>query len=213
MELTRGSSYKKNDVANQILKMIQNKKLKQGDIIGPERELAKELNISRGKLRESLKALEKLGVIETKPGGGRYLRNISTYRGAHLEALESLEKAAIYDLLEARESIECKILELIIKKASDDEIRNIENKANNPDDSSFHLELAKASQNVVLYNFMKINLELLIDASKKIIKVAPKRKEIMVIEHQEIVGAIKERDIVKAQMCLYYHLRNIRDNI
>jgi len=205
---------KRDEIINKIMEMIHDENLKQGDVINPERKLAKKLNISRGKLRESLKVLEKLGIIKTKAGSGRYLNNISIKRThTNLKVLESLEEAAMYDLLEARECIECKILELVIQKASDDEIKNIEKKLNDHDDNSFHLKLAKASKNVILYNFMLINLELLLEASKGIIQTSPKRKEIMVLEHQEILDAIKNKDVAKAKLYLYRHLRNVRDAI
>ena len=63
-------------VAEQIKELVRSNKLKPGDRLPPERELAAMLSISRGSLREACRVLESRGLIKSTPGGGRSIREV-----------------------------------------------------------------------------------------------------------------------------------------
>lgn len=65
-----------NRVLDEIDRMIKNDGLKSGDKLPSERHLSELLNISRSSIREALRALEILGVIETRRGEGTYLSDM-----------------------------------------------------------------------------------------------------------------------------------------
>ena len=72
-------------IVDQIKNMILSGKLKIGDKLPPERELAELYKVSRTSVREALKALEAIGVLEIRQGGGIYIVNdillkMSAYR-------------------------------------------------------------------------------------------------------------------------------------
>jgi len=90
-------------VTEQIINLIKNNELKPGDKLPPERELAEKLSISRGSLREAFRVLESRGLIKSKPGGGRFIREINNEDLIDTEnVVLNLEKSSILELIEAR---------------------------------------------------------------------------------------------------------------
>lgn len=211
-------------VIEQIMELIKNNELKPGDKLPPERELAEKLSISRGSLREAFRVLESRGFIKSKPGGGRYIREIR--KNGHNDTeniILSLEKSSILELLEAREIFEVKIVELAAQRATVEDIKSIEealNKMNEEDglkddkktesDTEFHLAIASASHNFVFVNIIKLHLDLLRDTREKTQRI-PGRREERWHEHQAILQAIKEHDTKKSGEAMLKHLRNIRE--
>jgi len=211
-------------VIEQIMELIKNNELKPGDKLSPERELAEKLSISRGSLREAFRVLESRGFIKSKPGGGRYIREIR--KNGHNDTeniILSLEKSSILELLEAREILEVKIVELAAQRATVEDIKSIEealNKMNKEDglrddkktesDTEFHLAIASASHNFVFVNIIKLHLDLLRNTREKTQQI-PGRREERWREHQTILQAIKEHDGKKAREAMLKHLRNVRE--
>jgi GntR family transcriptional repressor for pyruvate dehydrogenase complex len=210
-------------VIEQIMDLIKNKKLKPGDKLPPERELAGKLSISRNSLREAFRVLESRGLIKSKPGGGRFIREIRENGHNNTEnIILSLEKSSILELLEAREIFEVKIAEIAAQRATPEEIEIIEkalNKINQKEelkedkkmesDTEFHLAIAGASHNFVFVNIMKLHLDLLKETREKTWQI-PGRREKQYQEHQAIFQAIKEHNSKKAEEAILKHLMSIR---
>jgi len=211
-------------VIEQIMNLIKNNKLKPGDKLPPERELAEKLSISRGSLREAFRVLESRGLIKSKAGGGRYIREIRKNGHKSTEnIILSLEKSSILELLEAREIFEVKIAKIAAQRATTEDIELIEkalNKMNEEEelkygketesDTEFHLAIASASHNFVFVNIIKLHLDLLKDTREKTQQI-PGRREERWREHQAILQAIKEHDSKKAGEAMLKHLRNVRE--
>jgi len=211
-------------VIEQIMDLIKSNELKPGDKLPPERELAEKLSISRGSLREAFRVLESRGLIKSKPGGGRYIREIRKNGHNNTEnIILSLEKSSILELLEAREMLEIKIAKIAAQRATPEDIELIKealNKINEEEelkhgketesDTEFHLAIASASHNFVFVNIIKLHLDLLKDTREKTWKI-PGRKEEQYQEHQVIFQAIKEHDAKKAGETMLKHLKNVRE--
>jgi len=210
-------------VIEQIMDLIKNNELKPGDKLPPERELAEKLSISRNSLREAFRVLESRGLIKSKPGGGRFIREIRENGHNNTEnIILSLEKSSILELLEAREIFEVKIAEIAAQRATLEDIEIIEealNKMNQNEelkddkktesDTEFHLAIAGASHNFVFVNIMKLHLDLLKETREKTWQI-PGRREKQYQEHRAIFQAIKEHNSKKAEEAILKHLRNIR---
>jgi len=211
-------------VIEQIMNLIKNNKLKPGDKLPPERELAEKLSISRGSLREAFRVLESRGLIKSKPGGGRYIREIRKNGHNSTEnIILSLEKSSILELLEAREIFEVKIAKIAAQRATLEDIEIIEealNKMNQKEelkddkktesDTEFHLAIARASHNFVFVNIIKLHLDLLKETREKTWEMTGRREE-QQEEHQSIFQAIKEHNGKKATEAMLKHLRNIKE--
>ena len=112
--------------------LIKNNELKPGDKLPPERELAEKLSISRNSLREAFRVLESRGLIKSKPGGGRFIREIRENDHNNTEnIILSLEKSSILELLEAREMFEVKIAQIPAQRATSEDIELIKKALNN----------------------------------------------------------------------------------
>lgn len=211
------------DIIQQILKMLEENQLCIGDRLPSERELSEIIGVSRSTLREAFRVLEQQKIIETKPGDGRYIIGLPKENDKS-SIFENLEKVAIWDLLEARETLETKIVELACERATEEDFMNIreaegllDNKTHlnvSPIDSdhAFHLAIAEASKNVMFSSFIQINLELWAKIREKTL-YSPDRTQQMVKEHREIREAIEARDKEGAKLAQQIHLRNIRRRI
>ncbi|MFE5321126.1 FadR/GntR family transcriptional regulator [Paenibacillus sp. NPDC056579] len=212
------------DVIEQIESLILEGNLAPGDVLPTERELAQAFGISRGTLREAFRILEREGLIETRPGGGRFLSKNLNKTEDTKQIIENIERATIIELLEAREIFETGIVELAAIRATEQDIAEIESALEswgtidtdsddpvNPD-QAFHLSIAKATHNVVLVNLIDLHMDLLQKTLVKTVEI-PGRKAEVYKEHFQIVQAIKEKDPGKAKEALLYHISQVKQNI
>src|ERR1051325_2365458 len=65
------------EIVRQIKAMIAEGRLKSGDQLPPERDLAEKFLVSRTSVREALRALESVGLIEIRPGEGAFVREVA----------------------------------------------------------------------------------------------------------------------------------------
>lgn len=222
MQFQRLGSDKLSEKAiDQITGMINKGLLKPGDRLPCERELALQLGISRGILREALKTLERLGYLSRKPRGGTCIRQLTNHVNG-LDIADSLKHATYFDYLETREMLEQKVVELAIKRASDRELEEIDNSLNllvssRPTSEiviQFHYMLALTTKNIILSNFMLTNYQL----HKNFVMTTDidkdeNRKKMILAEHKAILDAIKARNLTKAQRAMAVHLNKARHNM
>ncbi len=212
-------------VMEQIMNLLKNKELKPGDQLPPERELAEKFSISRGSLREAFRVLESRGLIESKPGGGRFIRELKKDTIINAEnIILSLEKSSILELLEAREMFEVKIAEVAAQRAIPEDIELIKKSLSNAKkeeklddkemkrDTEFHIAVARASHNFVFINILKLHLDLLRETRGKTWQISGRKKE-QQQEHQNIFKAIKEHNSKKASEAMLKHLIGVRKAI
>ncbi len=214
-KINRTSLYK--DVLLQLKNYIERNNLKPGDCLPTERVMAEQLGISRGTLREAFRILEANGVISVTPGGGRFLERDLAHSNLIIDMINELEYVDAMDLMELREVLELKIVELVIDKASDEELLEIEQSFSRGNDlyeidNTFHLALAKASHNTAFYSFMKFNLSLLAKIRMRSLG-KPEREKKMPEEHEELMIALKMRDKELAKTKLIEHLEAVKRSI
>jgi GntR family transcriptional regulator, transcriptional repressor for pyruvate dehydrogenase complex len=205
----------------QIEDLINKGVLKPGDKLPPERELSLELHVSRSILREALKTLEGLGYLYRRTGGGTFVREISDWNSG-LFLSDMIKRATLLDYLEAREMLEQKVVQLVIERASDEELKEIDKiiallegpELNSELVLQFHHKLALMTKNIVLIKFMLANWELhknLVIANNVVMDEG--RTKTVAREHKAILTAIKERNVEKARQAVLTHLNNIRKHL
>src|SRR6185295_6917967 len=97
-------------VVNRILDLVRTGMLRSGDRLPSERELIDILNISRPSLREAIRALSTLGVVETSHGGGAYVTDLKARTLlAPLDFFLSLSQSNLADVFESRRIVEIEI--------------------------------------------------------------------------------------------------------
>jgi GntR family transcriptional repressor for pyruvate dehydrogenase complex len=212
-------------IIEQIREMIDKGEIKPGDKFPSERELMKQLGVSRAVLREAFRVLEFRGLVDSRPGGGRFLRsaeNLSIIRGSALE----LERDALLDVIEAREIVEVEIVRLAAARATDEELtklisldeefhgskNNIEEYRNKDMDLDFHLALAEMSHNFILK--MMINFMLILSRDLREKTILDYNDWIKLCEqHTDIVKSICDRREDDAVKNMKTHLNQLRQDI
>jgi GntR family transcriptional repressor for pyruvate dehydrogenase complex len=210
----------------QIRNLIQEGKLKPGDRLPGERELAETVGCSRTSLREAFRVLESEGLIISKPGGGRFIQHIDQnmvleYR---FNTIDMIEKSAVLYFLEAREALEPRIAELAVERATSEQIEKmekvllkLEERLKYPQekvegDSSFHLAVAEATQNFVFVSMMETNLNMVRQVRKQTL-ISPRRYSESLEEHRAILDAIKKRSKAEAVQTTLEHLYNLKQYV
>ncbi len=210
-----------NQVVNQIMHSIEDGNLKPGDKLPSETELAVELGVSRGILREALTILQFQGFISRKPKDGTYIRKIDVEVISADSMIESLKMATYLDLIDMREALEVKAIELTILRADEYDIREVKDYLESIDindenynisDYNFHQKLAELSQNTLLVNFIDNYYGLIKELAEKSNRDIERKREILV-EHKAIIEAILLRDQQLAKEKLIHHLSNARKNV
>jgi DNA-binding FadR family transcriptional regulator len=113
-------------VQDEVKSYIIQHRLKAGDPLPPETELAQQLNISRNSVREAVKALEALGILEARPGTGLFVRDFSFD-----SILNNLAYGILFDLkplidvLEVRFHLEYSMVEKVIQKVTSEQIQRL----------------------------------------------------------------------------------------
>lgn len=140
------------EIVKQLRIMIKEDHLKPGDKLPSERELSERLNVGRSSVREALRALELLGLIETRRGEGTFIRD---FKGHQLIPLLSTfilqDEASKRDVKETKHLIERNCLSLILKRAEIESFltdkRWTENEIN---DDEFFLTIVQLADNHLL---------------------------------------------------------------
>lgn len=209
------------EVVEQIKKLIIEGKIKPGDRFPSERKLAEQLGVSRGVLREAFRVLESMGLVTSKRGGGRYLRNYNKqniYRST--DNFISLEKAALLDIAEARMLIETQIIKKAVEEATREDIDKIaevlyamenvsEEEYRESDlDLEFHLAIAESTHNFALHDLLEAQFQVLIELEQKHL-LSPNRRKELCEEHKRILDTIITRDKIRAERVMAEHIENL----
>lgn len=214
-------------VIEQIEDMITNGVLKKGDRLPSERELVEQLGISRASIREALRSLEIIGLIESKQGEGNFIReNFDNTLFEPLSIMFMLNDCKIEEIFELRKVIEIETAALAAKKITTEEINELQMLVDNmktsededervKDDAKFHYTIAKASGNFLILSILNTVSSLMDsfikDARKNIIN--NQLKDSIDNEHEEILNALKLHNPNKASESMRKHMDLINKNL
>lgn len=202
----------------QLISYVVKGHWKAGDRIPPERELCQQLGIARTSLREALKAMELIGMLDSRIGDGTFVCPRSEFLSRPLLwAFTGTDHAELRDIMEAREFLERDLAGLAAERGSDAEIEAIgatvdtmrqniaEGKSILEPDLAFHLTIASAAHNEVLRNAVQLLRNLLKQwlVLKLLLPAVPSK---VLKQHQEIYQAIKSRDATAARDAMWSHL-------
>lgn len=197
----------------QLLMLIRSGQVSVGDKLPPESQLAEQLGISRGILREALTVLEARGFVRRAPREGTTVIQKQEDNLAEGLAVQ-LKKATLMDLLEFREAMECKAVELIIRRASDEDIRELDAllEAHDMETSSkdyyFHYRMALLTGNSLFVSYIDTYYGLITEIKDMSMRVRNRSEQIKK-EHRHIVTALRNRDIAAAKRAVKAHLKAV----
>ncbi|PLS16974.1 GntR family transcriptional regulator [Bacillus sp. M6-12] len=113
------------EIVGKLREMIEEDGLQPGDKIPSERELSERLTVGRSSVREALRALELLGLIETRRGEGTFIRDFQEHRLVELLGTFFLQdEKVISDLAETKIMIELDCLRLLALSSTDQALKD-----------------------------------------------------------------------------------------
>jgi GntR family transcriptional regulator, transcriptional repressor for pyruvate dehydrogenase complex len=212
-------------IVEQIRALIREGRWAPGDQIPPERELAERFRVSRTSVREALRALEMQGVIDSRQGGGTFVRTADT------EALVPPLAAAILrgrrelaEVLEVRELIEPGIARRAAERATEEHVSELESLLGRQrlciaqgrsfvdEDTAFHYTLARAADNHILLRLHNVILDLLRESRQSYLHV-PDRPQTSLRGHEAILQAVRTHNAEAAYVASLEHITEVRDGI
>ena len=209
-------------VAKQIERLIL-KKLQPGDKLPSERELAEMLHVSRSSIRDAIRSLELMGMVEPRQGAGTIVREISSESAVNplANALKRKEEL-IGELLDFRMMLEPQLAARAATRVSPDEISEMEEILDRQErklrhgesaigeDSEFHYAIALASGNSVVLKVLDTLMDLLRDSRQRSLQVEG-RPQKSLAGHRRILGAIKRRDSEAAKVAMRRHIEDVEE--
>lgn len=214
-------------IARELETMIMDGVIAPGDRLPPERELAQEFSVSRPSLRQALQKLEAAGLVETRHGGGTFVRDaIAAGLSDPLAEVFQRHPEAALDFIELRGTLDGMSAAYAAKRGTDDDhaiitecYRAIE-AAHSLDDPSeeaerdadFHIAIAEASHNVILLHVVRSLLELLrkdVIFNRNTLYERGDAREALLVQHREIHEAIMSRDAERARRAAAEHMAHV----
>jgi GntR family transcriptional repressor for pyruvate dehydrogenase complex len=209
------------EIVRQVKTMIAEGRLKGGDRLPPERDLAEKFVVSRTSVREALRALESLGLVEIRPGEGTFIREMSVE--ALVEPLALLmvsQREATGELFEARRLLEPALAALAATRATPEEMQEMErileeqarevaaDRTGLAQDAQFHAAIGAASHNRAITRIAHAIIDLLAQSREDSLNT-PGRPTRSHESHRRVLAAIRARDPEAARQAMLEHLQSV----
>ncbi|WP_207643331.1 FadR/GntR family transcriptional regulator [Clostridium massiliamazoniense] len=196
-------------VVEEVKKEIMDGKLKPGDKLPPEREMAEMLEVSRASVREAMRALEVGGLVESKHGSGNFIR--TDFSESLLEPLSLIFLLNDYsknEIREMRSALAIQAALIASEKITTEEIDKLDKiidimrdsedeELNRELDNEFHRTIILATDNVfinIIFSSISSLFKKSIKETRRGILLCAENKEKLNDIHKEIVEAFKEKN-------------------
>ncbi|MDR3494798.1 MAG: FadR/GntR family transcriptional regulator [Ancalomicrobiaceae bacterium] len=208
-------------VADQIGELIRGGEFKPGNRLPPERDLSKQLGVSRPVVREAMIALELAGLVEVRTGAGTFVREVV----GGVEPLGDVGHSP-YDILTSRMLIEGEIAAIAARDADAATIGHLSDLVDDMDragvesdpdlDRRFHVGIAETTGSAVLTAVVswlwQMQYEPVFAILSERVHLA-ENLEATVRGHRAIVAALEAHDAEAARAAMSEHLAQVRDII
>lgn len=207
-------------VLNYLIENIKTNNIKKGSKLRTERELSELLGVSRASIREAIKILDIIGLVEKKPKSGTYVRKeFEEWYVEPISIMFKLSGVSQKDVYEFRKMIEVEVATLAAEKINDEEIEELKkcfSKMIFSDneferviyDKKFHYILVKASRNSIIlnsYNAMAPMLDIFTTDIRTVV-IDKEGEEAVKKLHENIFYAIVDRNVEKAKEAMKVHM-------
>ena len=215
-------------VAEQILERVKSGDLTPGERLPSQRELATLLGVGRSSIREAINALAVMGYLDVAQGRGTYVKSDLPDVDVSLNQLNAALKAgSILDLMDVRELLESRSAYLAAERAEGDKIEKIRSAIKGMKhcgsgyerfleaDMRFHMALAQASENRVLYELIRLILEKVVarHAKFRTTLLSAGYREASVATARKTLSHVEAGDGGQAAKWIARHLNAIRDEL
>jgi GntR family transcriptional repressor for pyruvate dehydrogenase complex len=217
--LSLGGDQRSERIANQVLEFIEINKLVPGDRLPPERDLARNLQVSRPSMREALRILQAQGRVEIRHGQGTFVAQPQTTR--QLQAALLTTDVGIEELFEMRQVFEIPAAGWAANRRSKEQLRLMRSTLNQLNqlaqqelidfevlqklDAEFHLRIVEAAANRFLNQSVGV-LQAMLNTSMETTLRQPGRIEQSRHDHEAIFAAIEAGDAQGAERAAALHI-------
>ncbi len=207
-------------VAQELQNMIADETYKVGQKLPVENELAQMFSVSRVTVREAVRKLSVMGILDVRQGGGTFVKCLTpeSFMTPVLPML-ALDKKNLNDIFEVRILIECKSAELAAQNITDAQLEKLKRLLDKMDacalqedldtynqyDTKFHYLISASCGNKVLKTIQGLVGDMVSDAIRASL-IAPNALTRSCIYHKKIYDALCAHDPVAAQEYIRTHL-------
>jgi GntR family transcriptional repressor for pyruvate dehydrogenase complex len=212
------------DIVQQIRTLIEEGKLKRNDQLPSERDLSETFRVSRTTVREAIRTLESMKLLQSRQGTGTYV--LASSEESLIQPLAAAlynEKDDIRDIFYIRKIIEPHVAELAAENATPQEIEELERILRTQEecigqgeniietDSAFHNLMVKATKNRVMERLIIAMIDLLKKSREQyLFEDENDKRAIRSLEgHQRVLSAVKRGDGEAARKSMLQHLEDI----
>jgi len=209
------------EVAAKIQRLIQ-QKLKPGDKLPTQRTMAAMFRVTRGCVKEAVRRLELMGLVDPRSGRGTTVREPSAdiFLVPPMGLLQN--PRLLGELLDFRKMLEPKLAALAAKRASPQAIAEMEGILRRQEkkvrqgelaieeDSEFHYTIARASENAVVLKVLDALMDMLLEVRERSLQVEGRPQKSMA-GHSRILNAIKRHDAAAAHKAMRRHIVDIEE--
>jgi GntR family transcriptional regulator, transcriptional repressor for pyruvate dehydrogenase complex len=213
----------RNKVYREVAKQLERRiteELKPGDLLPPERELVQMLGVSRGSVRDAIRSLELMGLLEPRQGIGTVVRDPATKPANPLSAALLEQRKTVREFLDVRRMIEPPLARRAALHASPAELAEMEQILERQEekvlrgelaideDSEFHYAIALASDNSVVLTVVDTLMDLLRETRERSLQVEGRQQKSLA-GHRRILAALQHGDAKAAEAAMRRHLQEI----
>jgi GntR family transcriptional regulator, transcriptional repressor for pyruvate dehydrogenase complex len=214
----RSKSGASDRVISQLKDLMDRGELRPGDRLPPERDLAESLGVSRASLREGVRALASLGVVEARQGSGAVLASDAAgILNSPFEMVMRLDRPSLEELYEARRHLEGGTVSLASLRRSDSQLERLreavarmESALGDPiasakPNADFHAILAEMSGNRVLARIIDSLIHSIQEGIEVTNQASPSPEASLQV-HLRILRAVEEQDPKEAVLAMDAHM-------
>lgn len=209
------------DIVKQMRVLIEEGRMKKGDQLLSERELTEVFKVSRATVREAIRTLESMRLVESRQGNGTYV--VASSEDAMVQPLADAlfrEKDDLIDIFYIRRSIEPYVAQLAAQNATGEEIRELRmiiakqqeclDAGRNiiETDSAFHSLLGRMAKKPVLERLLLALVDLLAESREENLQDDMRAQESLK-GHLKIFTAIADGDCSAARNAMLHHLDDV----
>jgi len=211
------------EVADRIRELMLDGTFPPGQPLPSERHLAERFGVSRGSIRDALRTLETIGLVETRHGQGTFPLELSVDRlVAPLASVMSYRADLQDELLDVRRMFEPAVARVAALRASEEDLAELQRildaqrqklksgQSAIAEDTAFHAVLARSTRNRVVMSIMATLNDLLVESRTQSL-LQTGRPARSVEGHEAVVAALRRRDAEGASQAMYQHIDQIAD--
>lgn len=211
-------------IVEQIQEMILSGQLKAGDKLPSERTMAETFQASRASIREAVRSLEILGIIETRQGEGSFIRETTGNQWLEpLSVMFKLSGGTFNEILEMRQILETQAARLAADRISEDEkehlqylIKALKESKDEEEmvqyDQAFHMLIAEASRNMLIASVMSAITAILqnfIEEARESVNIWSHDPAVLTAQHERVCQAILAGDGEVAAKAMETHFEMV----